>query len=126
MPEAHSERRRMTRCDMQEAVTVKFWEHGPREIPGVAQNASPDGVFFSTGRPLPERTQVDLVFLFPATLSSPGVRFVCRCKILRSEADTSSGNFGFAAAIVRSESERISFGHSSAMDIYETGLVPAD
>jgi len=126
MPETQAERRRMQRCDMQEAVTVKFWEHGPREIPGLVQNASPDGVFFSTDRPLPEYTGVELVFLFPATLRSPGVRFVCRVKIVRSEVESSSHNFGFAAAIVRSESERISFGHSSAVEVYETGLVPAD
>jgi len=125
MPEPQLERRRMQRCDMQEAVTVKFWDHGPREATGMVQNASPDGVFFRTKRPIPEQAKVELVFLFPATLRSPGVRFVCRCKVIRAQ-QKSDDVVGIAAAILRTESERISLAQASAFEVYEAGLVQAD
>ena len=126
MPEPQLERRRMQRCDMQEAVTIKFWDHGPRETTGMVENASPDGVFFSTKRAIPEQAKVELVFLFPATLRSPGVRFVCRCRVIRAQQKSADGSIGFAAAIMRTESERISFAQASAVEVYETGLVQAD
>jgi hypothetical protein len=37
---AQAERRRMQRCALQEPVTIKFWDHGPREISGTVLNAS--------------------------------------------------------------------------------------
>ncbi|HLK32048.1 MAG TPA: PilZ domain-containing protein [Terriglobales bacterium] len=101
------ERRRMKRCDLQEPVTIKYWDHGPRETTGVVQNASPDGVFLESDRELPQRSHVELVFLFPASLRSPGVRFVCQCRIVRRIPLASPGKYGLAMAIVRTESERL-------------------
>ena len=103
---AQPERRRMQRCELQEPVTIKFWDHGPREITGTVLNASPDGVFLESGREIPEYSALELVFLFPATLRSPGVRFLCQCRIVRHEA-LPGGRHGFALAIVRTESERL-------------------
>lgn len=100
------ERRRMQRCELREPVTIKFWDHGPREITGTVLNASPDGVFLETGREIPQHCQPELVFLFPATLRSPGVRFVCRCRIVR-RVQQGAGEHGLALAIVRTESERL-------------------
>jgi hypothetical protein len=76
---AQPERRRMQRCELQEPVTIKFWDHGPREITGTVLNASPDGLFLQCEREIPEYSAMELVFLFPATLRSPGVRFLCQC-----------------------------------------------
>ena len=80
------ERRRMQRCELQELVTIKFWEHGPREVTGTVLNASPDGVFVEAQREIPQHSMLELVFLFPATLRSPGVRFLCQCRIVRQVA----------------------------------------
>ena len=106
MPAVQEERRRMQRCDLQEPVTIKFWDHGPREITGVVRNASPGGVFVETGREIPQHCQPELVFLFPATLRSPGVRFVCQCRQVR-RVPQGAGKYGLALAILRSESERL-------------------
>ena len=107
MLEAQRERRRMQRCEVEEPVTISFWEHGPREITGTVYNASPDGIFFQAGKQIPQDSLVDLVFLFPATLRSPGVRFVCKCRIIRAPELLPAGGFGMAAAILRTESERL-------------------
>jgi hypothetical protein len=101
-----SERRRMQRCELQEAVTIKFWDHGPREVTGTVLNASPDGVFLEAQREIPQHSPLELVFLFPATLRSPGVRFLCQCRIVRRVARP-EGKQGLALAIVRTESERL-------------------
>ena len=106
MPTAQAERRRMQRCDLQEPVTIKFWDHGPREITGTVLNASPDGVFLESDREISRYSLLELVFLFPATLRSPGVRFLCQCRIVR-HALRPSGRHGLALAIVRTESERL-------------------
>lgn len=103
---AQLERRRMQRCDLQEPVTIKFWDHGPREISGTVLNASPDGVFLESEREIPQYCLLELVFLFPATLRSPGVRFLCQCRIVRHVPRT-GGRLGLALAIVRTESERL-------------------
>ena len=103
---AQNERRRMQRCDLQEPVTIKFWEHGPREISGTVLNASPDGVFLESDREIPPHSSLELVFLFPASLRSPGVRFLCQCRIVR-HVPQSAGKHGLALAIVRTESERL-------------------
>ena len=108
MPTSHHERRRMQRCDLQEPVTIKFWDHGPREITGLVHNASPDGVFLESDREIPAHSRVELVFLFPATLRSPGVRFVCQGRIVRRAPSSGAGKHGLAVAIVRTESERLS------------------
>ena len=103
---AQPERRRMQRCDLQEPVTIKFWDHGPREITGTVLNASPDGVFLESEREIPEYSALELVFLFPATLRSPGVRFLCQCRIVRQVLRPGSRH-GLALAITRTESERL-------------------
>ncbi|HKW27157.1 MAG TPA: PilZ domain-containing protein [Terriglobales bacterium] len=103
---AQPERRRMQRCDLQEPVTIKFWDHGPREITGTVLNASPDGVFLESERGVPPYSPLELVFLFPASLRSPGVRFLCQCRIVR-QVPRPDGSHGLALAIVRSESERL-------------------
>jgi hypothetical protein len=103
---AQQERRRMQRCDLQEPVTIKFWDHGPREIGGTVLNASPDGVFLESQREIPQYCLLELVFLFPATLRSPGVRFLCHCRIVRHVLRP-GGRHGLALAIVRTESERL-------------------
>ncbi len=103
---AQPERRRMQRCDLQEPVTIKFWDHGPREITGTVLNASPDGVFLDSEREIPEYSALELVFLFPATLRSPGVRFLCQCRIVR-QVLRPGGRHGLALAITRTESERL-------------------
>src|SRR5690348_6575862 len=103
---AQDERRRMQRCDLQEPVTIKFWEHGRREITGTVLNASPDGLLIESGREIPQHCELELVFLFPATLRSPGVRFVCQCRIVR-RVPQASGLHGLALSIVRTESERL-------------------
>lgn len=103
---AQDERRRLQRCDLQEPVTIKFWDHGPREITGTVLNASPDGLFVESNREIPQHYQVELVFLFPATLRSPGVRFMCQCRMVR-RAPRAAGKHGLALAIVRTESERL-------------------
>ncbi len=100
------ERRRMQRCELQELVTIKFWEHGPREVTGTVLNASPDGVFVEAQREIPQHSMLELVFLFPGTLRSPGVRFLCQCRIVRQVA-RAGGKHGLALAIVRTESERL-------------------
>jgi hypothetical protein len=100
------ERRRMQRCALQEPVTIKFWDHGPREIAGTVLNASPDGVFLESEREIPEYSTLELVFLFPASLRSPGVRFLCQCRIVR-QMPRPDGSHGLALAIVRTESERL-------------------
>ncbi|HSB75169.1 MAG TPA: PilZ domain-containing protein [Terriglobales bacterium] len=103
---AAQERRRMQRCQVQEPVTIKFWDHGPREISGTVRNASPDGVFLESDREIPSHSPLELVFLFPASLRSPGVRFLCQCRIVRQEP-RAAGKQGLALAIVRTESERL-------------------
>jgi hypothetical protein len=103
---ARDELRLMLRCELREPVTIKFWDHGPREITGTVLNASPDGVFLETSRELPQHCHPELVFLFPASLRSPGVRFVCRCQIVRRVLQA-PGKHGLALAIVRTESERL-------------------
>ncbi|MGE5205880.1 MAG: PilZ domain-containing protein [Chlamydiota bacterium] len=103
---AQSERRRMQRCALQEPVTIKFWDHGPREISGTVLNASPDGVLLESEREIPPHSCLELVFLFPATLRSPGVRFLCQCRIVR-HVRQASGKHELALAIVRTESERL-------------------
>jgi hypothetical protein len=103
---AQPERRRMQRCDLQEPVTIKFWDHGPREITGTVLNASPDGVFLESESEIPQYSLLELVFLFPATLRSPGVRFLCQCRIVRHGLKP-GGLHGLALAIVRTESERL-------------------
>ena len=108
MSTGQQERRRMPRCALQEPVTIKFWDHGPREITGMVHNASPDGVFLQSEREIPQHSRVELVFLFPATLRSPGVRFVCQCRIVRRVQQNQAGRHGLALAIVRTESERLS------------------
>ena len=100
------ERRRMPRCELQEPVTIKFWDHGPREVTGTVLNASPDGVFVEAQREIPQHSSLELVFLFPATLRSPGVRFLCQCRIVRCVA-RAEGKHGLALTIVRTESERL-------------------
>jgi hypothetical protein len=126
MLEAQHERRRMQRCEVEEPVTVKFWDHGPREITATVQNASPDGIFFQTSRALPQHSQLELVFLFPATLRSPGVRFVCKCRLVRTVKPV-SGKFGVGVAILRSESERLTVGSMQPEGILEpVGTVLAD
>jgi hypothetical protein len=101
------ERRRMQRCELEEPVTIKFWDHGPREITGTVHNASPDGVFLESDREIPQHSRVELVFLFPASLRSPGVRFLCQCRIVR-RAPAAEGKHGLALAILRTQSERLS------------------
>jgi hypothetical protein len=103
---AQPERRRMQRCGLQEPVTIKFWEHGPREITATVLNASPDGVFLEMEREIAQHFPLELVFLFPATLRSPGVRFVCQCRMVR-HVPRPGGKHGLALAIVRTESERL-------------------
>ena len=103
---AQSERRRMQRCDLREPVTVKFWDHGPREITGTVMNASPDGVYLESEREIPVYSPLELVFLFPATLRSAGVRFSCECRVLR-QARRPEGKYGLALTILRTESERL-------------------
>jgi len=103
---AQPERRRMQRCDLREPVTIKFWEHGPREVSGTVLNASPDGVFLESNREIPPHSLLELVFLFPATLRSPGVRFLCQCRTVR-HVPQPGGKHGLALAIVRTESERL-------------------
>lgn len=103
---AQSERRRMQRCGLQEPVTIKFWDHGPREITATVLNASPDGLYLEAPREIPRHVPLELVFLFPATLRSPGVRFSCECRTVRQEARP-EGKHGLALAIVRTESERL-------------------
>jgi len=103
---AQPERRRMQRCELQEPVTIKFWDHGPREITGTVLNASPDGLFLQCEREIPEYSPMELVFLFPATLRSPGVRFLCQCRTVR-QVPLPDGRQGYALAIVRTESERL-------------------
>ena len=106
MSAAQPERRRMQRCELQEPVTIKFWDHGPREITGTVLNASPDGAYLETEREIPAHHPLELVFLFPATLRSPGVRFSCECRMVRQGA-MADGKHGMAVAIVRTESERL-------------------
>ncbi len=103
---AQAERRRMQRCALQEPVTIKYWDHGPRETSGTVLNASPDGVFLESDREIPPHSVLELVFLFPATLRSPGVRFLCQCRLVRC-ARRASGRNGLALAILRTESERL-------------------
>lgn len=103
---AQPERRRMQRCELQEPVTIKFWDHGPREITGTVLDASPDGVFLESGREVPQYSSLELVFLFPASLRSPGVRFLCQCRIVR-HVPRPGGRHGYALTIVRTESERL-------------------
>jgi hypothetical protein len=103
---AQPERRRMQRCDLQEPVTIKFWDHGPREITGTVLNASPDGLLLESEREIPEYSTLELVFLFPASLRSPGVRFLCQCRFVRHVLRP-DGRHGLALAIVRTESERL-------------------
>ncbi len=106
MSAAQAERRRMQRCDLEEPVTIKFWDHGPREITGRVLNASPDGVYLETERDLPCHGPLELVFLFPATLRSPGVRFSCECRVIWRRCQ-GEGKFGLALGILRTESERL-------------------
>ncbi|HKW68207.1 MAG TPA: hypothetical protein VJP04_13020, partial [Terriglobales bacterium] len=54
----------------------------------------------------PEYSPMELVFLFPATLRSPGVRFLCQCRTVR-QVPLPDGRQGYALAIVRTESERL-------------------
>ena len=126
MADSSNERRRMQRCVVEEPVTVKFWDHGPREITALVQNASPDGIFLQTDRELPEHSRLELVFLFPATLRSPGVRFMCTCRMLRRESPLIRGKFGFGLSIVRTESERIVVNNALSEPLGDTGLVLAD
>ena len=116
----------MQRCEVQEPVTVKFWDHGPREITALVQNASPDGIFLEADRELPQHSPLELVFLFPATLRSPGVRFTCTCRVSRSKSPLSPGKFGFGLSIVRTESERIVVQNPLSGRLGENGLVLAD
>ena len=109
----------MQRCDLQEPVTIKFWDHGPREITGTVLNASPDGLFVESGRELPPHSQLELVFLFPATLRSPGVRFVCQCRIVRHVSEE-GGRHGLALAIVRTESERLARREAQAQESWHS------
>jgi hypothetical protein len=96
----------MQRCHLQEPVTIKYWDHGPREITGIVLNASPDGIFVETDREIRSPRPLELVFLFPATLRSPGVRFSCECRVVR-QAPRPGRKQGLALAIVRTESERL-------------------
>jgi hypothetical protein len=107
----------MQRCDLQEPVTIKFWDHGPREITGTVLNASPDGLFVESERELPPHSQLELVFLFPATLRSPGVRFVCQCRIVRRVCEE-EGRHGLALTIVRTESERLARREAQAQEFW--------
>jgi len=126
MSDSAHERRRMQRCEVQEPVTVKFWDHGPREITALVQNASPDGIFLEADRDLPQHSPLELVFLFPATLRSPGVRFTCTCRVSRSKSPLRPGKFGFGLSIVRTESERIVVENPLSGRLGENGLVLAD
>src|SRR5512146_1707871 len=103
---AEPERRRMRRCELQEPVTIKFWDHGPREATGTVLNASPDGVFLEAQREIPQHSISERVFLFPGTLRSPGVRFLCQCRVVR-RVSRDHGKHGLALAIVRTQSERL-------------------
>lgn len=122
-PSVENERRRLPRCILQEPVTVRFWKEGVREQPGIVENASPDGIFLETAAEIPPDTPVEVVFHFPATLKSPGVRFTCRCRIVRSYR--TGTNSGLALAIVRTESERLEHARARESAPYP-GYVMAD
>jgi hypothetical protein len=121
---AQLERRRMQRCGLQEPVTIKFWDHGPREISGTVLNASPDGVFLESEREIPQYCLLELVFLFPATLRSPGVRFLCQCRIVR-QVPQLGGRHGLALAIVRTESERLARREAQSDSLWSSDLALA-
>ena len=124
---AQNERRRMQRFAVEEPVTVKYWDPGPREITATVENASPDGLCFSTECDIPWQSRLELVFLFPATLRSPGVRFVCHCRPVRLDRDPERKRFRIAAVIVRSESERLLMSDTQSSDVVEdSDLVLAD
>ena len=124
---AQHERRRMERFAVDEPATVKYWDHGPREITATVENASPDGLCFATDTEIPSQSRLELVFLFPATLRSPGVRFVCHCRAVRQERDSQKRKFCTAVAIVRSESERLRMNDTQSSDAAEdSDLVLAD
>ena len=59
----------------------------------VSVHARPRVAILATGdEVVPPDTPVEVVFHFPATLKSPGVRFTCRCRIVRSSrTGTNSG-----------------------------------
>jgi hypothetical protein len=122
-PATATERRRLPRCILQERVTVRFWKHGVCEQPGIVENASPDGMFLETPAEVPLDAPVEVVFHFPATLRSPGVRFTCRCRVVRSLR--AGRNTGLALAIVRTESERLAHAHRRESAPYP-GYVMAD
>ena len=126
MLEFHPERRRMQRREVQEPVTVKYWDHGPREITAMVRDASLDGIFLESDREIPAQSSLELVFLFPATLRSPGMRFVCHCRPVRAEQDPEQGKFGLGLSILRSHSERIGAAESEAAGADIPGLVLAD
>jgi hypothetical protein len=122
--EPQLERRRLQRCGLREPVTVKFWDFGVRELAGVAHNASPDGIFLETEAEIPADRQIAVAFLFPGTLRSPGVRFTCRCRVVRVTG--SPGKFGVAAAILRTASERLDLSSEAAEALPCSGLAMAD
>ncbi len=113
----------MPRCLLQEPVTIRYWDQGICEHPGVVGNASPDGLFLETAAEVPPQISVEVVFQFPATLRSPGVRFTCRCRVLRTSR--AQGASGVALAIVRTESERLEQAHPRESSPYP-GYVMAD
>ncbi|HZR30708.1 MAG TPA: hypothetical protein VFA76_02490 [Terriglobales bacterium] len=124
---AQHERRRMERFAVDEPATVKYWDHGPRETTATVENASPDGLCFATETDIPWQSRLELVFLFPATLRSPGVRFVCHCRPVRQKRDSEKQKFCTAVAIVRSESERLRMNDTQSSDAAEdSALVLAD
>jgi hypothetical protein len=96
----------MERFRLREQVSVRYWDCGVHEVPAVVEDASPDGLFLQVSGEIPGNRPLEVIFTLAATLRSPGVRFVCRCRIVRSVR--MDGKTGIAAVILRTESERIS------------------
>jgi hypothetical protein len=96
----------MERFRLREQVTVRYWDCGVHELPAVVEDASPDGLFLQVSGEIPPHRPLEVVFTLAATLRSRGVRFVCRCRTVRSVRI--GAKTGIAAVILRTESERIS------------------
>jgi hypothetical protein len=114
----------MRRFRLQEAVTVRYWDGGMREVPATVENASPDGICLETSDNVPRDRHLEVVFTLPPTLRSAGVRFACRCRVVRS---TRVGHkLRIAAVILRTESERMSTAAEPAKELPCPGLAMAD
>jgi hypothetical protein len=114
----------MKRYCLQEPVTVHYWDRGVREAAATVKNGSPDGLYLETEAEIPTDRQLEVSFTLPATLRSAGVRFVCRCRVVRAERIGKQNQI--AAVILRSEGERMGTAPETAKALPCPGLVMAD